>query len=74
MGHVYRARDLDGEREVALKVLSKKYQHDKGMRARFRLEAEAGIMLNSPHLVKTFSFGKTEELYGEVDYMVMEFL
>jgi serine/threonine-protein kinase len=73
MGHVYRARDVDGQRVVALKVLSKKYQHDKGMRARFRLEAEAGIMLESPNLVKTYSFGKTEELYGEVDYMVMEF-
>ncbi|HVJ67930.1 MAG TPA: serine/threonine-protein kinase [Caulifigura sp.] len=73
MGHVYRARDVEGQRVVALKVLSKKYQHDKGMRARFRLEAEAGIMLNSPNLVKTYSFGKTEELYGEVDYMVMEF-
>jgi serine/threonine-protein kinase len=43
------------------------------MRARFRLEAEAGMQLDHPNLVKTYSIGETQELYGEVDYMAMEF-
>jgi serine/threonine-protein kinase len=73
MGNVYRARDAEEHRIVALKVLSKRFQHDKGMRARFQLEAEAGQQLNHPHLVRTYGFGETQELYGEVDYMVMEF-
>lgn len=73
MGNVYRVRDTDEHRTAALKVLSKRFQHDKGMRARFRLEAEAGLLLEHPHLVKTLGFGETQELYGEVDYMVMEF-
>jgi eukaryotic-like serine/threonine-protein kinase len=73
MGNVYRVVDTEEHRTVALKVLSKRFQHDKGMRARFRLEAEAGIQLEHSHLVKTLAFGETQELYGEVDYMVMEF-
>jgi serine/threonine-protein kinase len=73
MGNVYRAHDLDNHRTVALKVLSKRFQHDKGMRARFRLEAQAGQQFEHPRLVHTYSFGETQELYGEVDYMVMEF-
>jgi serine/threonine-protein kinase len=73
MGNVYRVRDTEEHRVAALKVLSKRFQHDKGMRARFRLEAEAGLLLDHPHLVRTLGFGETQELYGEVDYMVMEF-
>jgi serine/threonine-protein kinase len=73
MGNVYRAIDTREDRTVALKVLSKRFQHDKGMRARFRLEAEAGQQLDHLHLVKTLEFGEMQELYGEVDYMVMEF-
>ncbi|MBX3442954.1 MAG: serine/threonine protein kinase [Planctomyces sp.] len=73
MGNVYRARDAEEHRIVALKVLSSRFQHDRGMQARFRLEAEAGLQLEHANLVRTLTFGETQELYGDVNFMVMEF-
>ncbi|MGD9856287.1 MAG: protein kinase [Planctomycetaceae bacterium] len=72
MGTVFLARDGRRKQEVALKVLSEKFKHDAGMRARFRLEALAGLRLEHPQIVKTYELGVTDDVFGEVDYSTME--
>jgi eukaryotic-like serine/threonine-protein kinase len=72
MGAVFRAFDERHGREVALKVLSERFKHDAGMRARFRLEARAGMHLDHPGIVKTYELGVTDDVFGEVDYASME--
>ncbi|MFO1020331.1 MAG: FHA domain-containing serine/threonine-protein kinase [Planctomycetales bacterium] len=74
MGWLYLARDLETEREVALKVLADRHKHDPAMRARFQLEARAGKELSHPNIVKTYELNHQEDLYGAVDYVVMEFI
>lgn len=72
MGSVFRARDEQRDEDVALKVLSERFKHDTGMRARFRLEARAGMRLDHPGIVKTYEVGVTDDVFGEVDYATME--
>lgn len=72
MGLVYIAARPGKENRYALKLLGEQYKHDSGMRARFRLEARAGMRLNHPKLVKTYELGERQDLFGESDYMVME--
>ncbi|MFG0334462.1 MAG: serine/threonine-protein kinase, partial [Maioricimonas sp. JB049] len=72
MGSVLRARDRERNRDVALKILSERYKHDSGMQARLRLEAKAGMRLDHPNLLKVFDQGQTDDVFGEVDYLVME--
>ena len=72
MGTVFRARDEQRDEEIALKVLSERFKHDAGMRARFRLEARAGTRLDHPGIVKTYEVGVTDDVFGEVDYATME--
>ncbi len=72
MGYLYIAEDLQNGWEVALKVLSDRYRSDQGMLTRFQLEAEAGLKLSDPHIVKTKAIERTEDIYGTIHYMVME--
>ena len=72
MGTVYRARDVRDGQTVAIKVLAERYKHDAGMRARFRLEAKTGMAVRHPGLVRTLALGETDDVFGEVDYVVME--
>lgn len=78
MGWVYiaeprDARPTDHER-FAVKVLSDRIKHDVGLRARFELEARAGLKLRHENIVQTLEFGLTNDLYGEIPFMVMEFV
>ena len=74
MGSIYAARDCETQQMVAIKLLAPHLKHDAGMRTRFRLEAEAGEGLPpSPHVVRTLRHGITDDVFGEVDYMVMEY-
>ncbi len=68
MGMVYVALDTQSGRRVAIKLLTETGQHDAGVRARFEMEARAGRLLEHPNIVRTFAFGRSEEL----DYIVME--
>src|SRR5437870_1703038 len=68
MGMVYIALDSQSGRRVAVKLLTETGQRDAGVRARFEMEARAGRMLEHPQIVRTFAFGRSEE----VDYIVME--
>lgn len=72
MGTVYVAHRSGTDERLAVKLLGEKFKHDSGMCARFRLEATAGMQLDHPRLVKTYELGKMPDLYGEIDYMVME--
>jgi len=73
MGTVFQARDTHRPDEVvALKVLSERFKHDAGMRARFLLEARAGLRLHHPRIVETYKLGVTDDVFGEVDYTIME--
>jgi serine/threonine-protein kinase len=72
MGTVYRAVDRRTGAAVAVKVLSERFKHDAGMSARFRLEARLGMLARHENLVQTLALGKTDDVFGEVDYVVME--
>jgi serine/threonine protein kinase len=78
MGWVYVAEPKAGSGEsterFAIKVLSDRIKHDPGIRARFELEARAGMQLNHSNIVRTLKFGQTHDLYGEVPFMVMEYV
>ena len=50
MGEVYRARDNQLGRDVALKILSESVTHDPERIARFRREAQVLASLNHPHI------------------------
>ncbi|PYK69032.1 MAG: hypothetical protein DME45_04265 [Verrucomicrobia bacterium] len=66
MGTVYKAHDMQLERDVALKLLRK----DLGPEYANQLQQEARITasVNHPHVVQVFSFGRDHDQY----YLVME--
>lgn len=72
MGWVYIAEDLETQWRVALKVLPEEARYDAGTLARFRLEAQAGMRLNHPNIVRSHKLGEAEDRYGPVSYVVME--
>ena len=72
MGWVYIARDMQTDEQVALKMLCEKNENDVGLLTRFRLEADAGMMLDHQAIVKTRKIGRTTGLYGDVHYAVMD--
>ena len=69
MGVVYKARDLNLERFVALKVLRPERIHDAD-RKRFAQEARATSALNHPNIVHVYDVGCDDG----ADYIVMEFV
>lgn len=70
MGVVYRARDANLGRVVALKTLSTYLDADAELRHRFRREAEAIGCLNHPNIVSIYDLGEQD---GQA-YMAMELL
>lgn len=72
MGWLYLAEDIETGNRVAVKMLPKRLEGDPGMITRFRLEARAGINLNHPNIVKTYSIEQTDGVYGDVHFVVME--
>jgi eukaryotic-like serine/threonine-protein kinase len=52
MGEVYRARDTNLERDVAIKVLAEVWAGDPERLARFRREAQVLASLNHPHIAQ----------------------
>ncbi len=72
MGAVYAAVDQRTGERAAVKVLSSDFKYDAGMRARFRLEAQSGLGLSHPNLLRTLESGTTDDVFGEMDYVAME--
>jgi serine/threonine-protein kinase len=70
MGVVYRAHDLQLDRDVALKVLPSETLANNRARARFRQEALALARLNHPNIATVHEFGTQEG----VDFLVTEYI
>ena len=70
MGVVYKARQPQLDRLVALKVLPKKLGADPQFAERFSREGKLLARLNHPTIVTVYDFGHVDELY----YLVMEFV
>ncbi len=74
MGWVYTAEDVPTGRKVAVKVLSERHKSDAGMMTRLKIEAQAGLMLEHPNIVRTLKIDHAGDLYGEAAYVVMEYM
>ena len=68
MGEVYRARDEQLDRDVAIKVLPAASFEDPTARARLVREAKAAAALNHPHICTVYEVG---EAHGQT-YIAME--
>ena len=71
MGAVYRARHLQMDRPVAIKVLHQRFVGDEAARVRFQREARAAVRLQHQNAVSVTDFGETADGYV---YLVMELL
>ncbi|HET9372959.1 MAG TPA: protein kinase, partial [Vicinamibacterales bacterium] len=68
MGHVFAARDLELERDVAVKLLPPELLADPIARERLRREARAAAALDHPFVCKVFDVGESD---GQL-FIVME--
>jgi serine/threonine protein kinase len=59
MGQVYRARDTELERDVAIKVLPDAFAADADRLMRFEREAKALATLNHPHIAQVYGLAKS---------------
>ena len=70
MGMVYKARQPQLDRLVALKILPVESQQHPSFAERFSREAKALAKLNHPGIVAVYDFGRTGQYY----YFVMEYV
>jgi predicted Ser/Thr protein kinase len=70
MGVVYKARQRNLNRLVAVKILPPSVGGDPAFAERFTREAQALAQLNHPNIVQVYDFGRTEEFF----YFVMEYV
>lgn len=68
MGEVYRARDVDLDRLVAIKVLPQRSASNVAGLIRFEREARLASSLNHPHIITIYNIGRE----GSTPYIVME--
>jgi tRNA A-37 threonylcarbamoyl transferase component Bud32/CheY-like chemotaxis protein len=67
---VYRGERVDSRSPVAIKVLRQRFGMDPGAVERFRKEAEAGMKLAHPNIVRILDFGEQDRKH----YMIMEYV
>jgi eukaryotic-like serine/threonine-protein kinase len=75
MGEVYRARDANLRRDVALKVLPEAFARDPDRLARFRREAQVLASLNHPHIASIYGLEESPPATGSgqpVQALVLE--
>jgi tRNA A-37 threonylcarbamoyl transferase component Bud32 len=70
MGAVYKARQKQLNRIVALKILPAGMSHDAAFAERFTREAQALAQLNHPNIVALHEFGSA----GTLHYFIMEYV
>jgi serine/threonine protein kinase len=70
MANVFRARDLNLQRDVAIKILRDDLIEDPSFQARFLQEARAAANLIHPNIVTIYDFGHDKQRY----YIVMEYV
>src|ERR1700683_5257020 len=70
MAQVYRARDRELDRPVALKVLFPELSVDRAFVERFRREAQAAANLSHPNIVPVYDWGEDAGAY----FIVMEYI
>ncbi len=70
MADVYLADDTTLGRQVAVKVLLKRYAGDASFVERFRREAQAAARINHPNIVNIYDWGPVDGTY----YIVMEYV
>ncbi len=70
MGSVFKARQPQLDRFVALKILPTALAEQPGFSERFQREAQALARLNHPHIVTVHDFGQAGGLF----YLLMEFV
>jgi serine/threonine protein kinase len=70
MGAVYKARQKELDRFVALKILPSHAGDERAFAERFAREARALARLNQPHIVAVHDFGRAGEFY----YFLMEYI
>ena len=70
MADVYLADDTTLGRQVAVKVLLKRYAGDESFVERFRREAQAAARINHPNIVNIYDWGPVDGTY----YIVMEYV
>lgn len=70
MADVYLARDLNLQRQVAIKVLRADFARDPAFRVRFLQEARAAANLSHPNIVTIYDFGQQpDSLFIVMEYM-----
>jgi CheY-like chemotaxis protein/tRNA A-37 threonylcarbamoyl transferase component Bud32 len=67
---VYRGRKQPGNQSVAVKVLRKRFTTDPAAVKRFSQEAEAGMKLVHPNIVRIYDYGEQDKNY----FMIMEYV
>lgn len=70
MGVVYKARQIELDRFVALKILRPNISLEPGFTERFLREARALAKLSHPNIIAVYDFGRKDSLY----YFIMEFV
>jgi tRNA A-37 threonylcarbamoyl transferase component Bud32/CheY-like chemotaxis protein len=67
---VYRGRRMPGNHSVAIKVLRHRFVADAAAVDRFNKEAEAGLKLVHPNIVRIYDYGEQDRQH----YMLMEYV
>ena len=70
MAAVFKARQISLDRDVAIKVLPRKFNQNKEFIERFYAEGRAAAQMNHPNIVQAYDVGKA----GEFHYFVMEYV
>ena len=70
MGSVWRARDVQRDLQVAIKVMMASLADAPGFVTRFEREASAAAQIGSPHVVSIYEYG----VHNQQPYIVMELL
>lgn len=74
MADVHAGVDTRLSRKVAIKTLRSDLARDRSFQTRFRREAQAAAALNHPNIVAVYDTGEEELPWGNVPYIVMEFV